>query len=53
MYVSSKFNDATLEEVIEDSNNILELKLDTMDGYINIRFEGIIENQLYDKIGEL
>lgn len=53
MYVSSKFNDATLEEVIEDSNNILELKLDTIDGYINIRFEGIIENQLYDKIGEL
>lgn len=44
MYVSSKFNDATLEEVIEDSNNILELKLDTIDGYINIRFRRIIEN---------
>lgn len=53
MYVSSKFNDATLEEVIEDSNDILELKLDTMDGFLYIRFVGIIENQLHDKVGQL
>lgn len=53
MYVSSKFNDATLEEVIEDSNDILESKLDTMDGFLYIRFVGIIENQLHDKVGQL